>query len=425
MITGLSWLLFVLAASTHAEPASPSLTLDQAVTLALEQNQGLKALRGRVEEGKGELLLAETFPFNPVLKLDAVTDRPFAGEGEDRYGIALEQELQIAGQRGLRTDIAANRLVGIVRLTQDGERKLVRDVKLAFYEIIFLQEALKVRQEIVQVNRRLVEVARNRARLGDAPELDTSLAVVELRKAQQARIITETQLANAKKKLNTLLGRSPDREFRIDEGLQSERRAYEELELLAYALSHRPDLAVLHFEQAAFKTATKLARRERIPNVTARLGVERERSAFSDTPIGELRDTDNLFSFQLSVPLPFINRRQGEIARAAAREKIVATRLAGLDLSIRQEVAVALQRAEATGEGLELFDRGIIPQAKDNFERIQQAYRLGQIDILQLLAVQDRFVKTRLEGLSALLEYNRALAELESVVGLGGPVAAK
>jgi len=131
MITGLSCLLFVLAASTHAEPASPSLTLDQAVTLALEQNQGLKALRGRVEEGKGELLLAETFPFNPVLKLDAVTDRPFAGEGEDRYGIALEQELQIAGQRGLRTNIAASRLVGIVSLTQDGERKLVRDVKLA------------------------------------------------------------------------------------------------------------------------------------------------------------------------------------------------------------------------------------------------------------------------------------------------------
>lgn len=412
---------WAIPGASDAEEKREALNIDRAVEVAFQDNPDLVGARRALGIFRGELTSAQTFPFNPEIEIESITDRFSGNGGEGGYAVGISQETEIGGQRRLRIQIAKSTLERAEREMENLERVIIGEVKKAFYEVLFLEEKLKFTRQIVQLNQNLVTASEQRLAVGDIPELEVNLARAEFQKLQREQTLVETELLASKGKLNTLLGRQADADLILQGSLSRGGigLTLDLQELLASALTHRPDLLALRLERRSADVQLTLARRERIPNIRGFIRIERERSVFDDTPIGRLRETDTLATFRLAIPLPFFNRRRGEIDRALAVKEVLAAKLPGVEQQIRREVITAYTRLNSARNGLALFEKGILPQVEDNFERIQRSYQVGRIDIFRTLVEQDRFIRTRLLYLENLFNYNRSATDLESAVGMG------
>lgn len=59
----------------------------------------------------------------------------------------------------------------------------------------------------------------------------------------------------------------------------------------------------------------------------------------------------------------------------------------------------------------------MLQQSEKNLSVIRQAYQLGQLRLLDVLAEQRRLIETQLNYIDTQLELARALSELERAVG--------
>src|SRR5690606_6233728 len=109
-------------------------------------------------------------------------------------------------------------------------------------------------------------------------------------------------------------------------------------------------------------------------------------------------------------------RARGRIAEAEAELTANTTTLSTRIIQARQRVAANAERAR-------LFGTQILPTLETNLDLLQKAFELGEIDILQVMVAQERFLRTQQDALQAFADYYDAWAELEALIGgeLHGP----
>ena len=190
------------------------------------------------------------------------------------------------------------------------------------------------------------------------------------------------------------------------------------------ALTNRPDLRRLRLEEEQSRSGLQLAEAEAKPDLQLAARYSRRNARFDDqfglTPTGattQLRDRDDILTVGISIPLRGRGRNLGNIEAASARSASVRLRREHLELIVPLEVAAALRRYEATSQTLSVLDRGVLQQSEKNLDVIRQAYQLGQLRLLDVLAEQRRLIETQLDYIDTQLELARALSELERAVG--------
>jgi len=397
------------------ERADGFITLEEAVQMALEQNLGLKAQEQELGIARGELFKAKVFA-NPELELRGETDAFFAGEGEEVYSVGLSQQFIIGPKRRYRIGIAELNLTRAGKAVENNRRLLVAEVKEVFYALLLFQERLKLAEELIGVNERLVQLTEGRFREGFAPELDVNLARIQLQQARRDRTEIEKNLSMVMASLNLLLGRPAEFLLTAQGEFTDQEVHLDPSRLRQVVLTQRADLQGQEVASDMAEKEVDLARAERIPNVTLALDYSQERTIFSEL---NFSDRDRLAGLKLSVPLPFFDRKQGEIAQARAQQEKARLELTLLRAMIEKEITDAMTRVQAAQKVLRLFGGGILPLATSHLDLTQKAYQQGQAGILDVMEAQRRFSETRLGYLEALYEYNLALAEVEKMAGTG------
>ncbi len=104
----LAWLAALLAICAPASRGSAAepLTLDRALEIARQRNPDLLAARLELEIARGPLVKAESLSqFNPELSGDGARRSLGAGGSGVDYGVALSQELEVAGGQTRRAGV--------------------------------------------------------------------------------------------------------------------------------------------------------------------------------------------------------------------------------------------------------------------------------------------------------------------------------
>ena len=132
---------------------------------------------------------------------------------------------------------------------------------------------------------------------------------------------------------------------------------------------------------------------------------------------GRLVDADRFLNFGLSVQLPFLNRNQGAIQEAAGRLAQTRHNREFVELVVKRDVATAMSRHQLAREVVELFQKEILPSARDNLQIINAAYTLDDQPIFEVIAEQRRFIESQNQYVESLKEYYLSLVELERATG--------
>ncbi|GFO58424.1 RND transporter [Geomonas silvestris] len=404
-----------LALCVPAGAQTAPLTLAQLVDYALSHNGSLAALRQ--EEGiyRAQAEKAAT-PINPVLDLEAATGALTGSPAESRLSLGLTQEFQTAGKRAKRVDVAEKAREAQRWQLADRERSLKEELKTAFYDTLLAEKRLELGNRVGDLNRQLLEVARERLNAGDIPELELNLVKVELARTQASRVERERALALNRSRLSTLVGLPAGDSSRLAGSLEPGGAPQKSLaELKELARSQRPDLKVLGVELDKGDAELALARAEAVPNLNLGLVLSRDATSIEVGGI-EGKDTSYTVGLRLSMPLPLFDRNRAGIAEAGARVLSATTRRSAALVEAEREVESAFASLKAAEEVLALYRGELIPQLEENLALSREAYRLGELGILAVIEEQKKFFEVNDGYLAAQHARQVALGRLEAAV---------
>ncbi len=120
---------------------------------------------------------------------------------------------------------------------------------------------------------------------------------------------------------------------------------------------------------------------------------------------------------KFSIPLPLFNRSRAEIHATKAQQQVDTTEINTAEQQIVQEVMAAYLSLMTTRKMLTFYEGDSLKLLNENLKLTRTAYELGETELLEVILMQNEFIKTRFAYLDALTAYYKALAELEAAVG--------
>lgn len=349
-------------------------------------------------------------PANPELSA-GVGLRESGGERGTDWRVELSQKIEIAGQRGLRLN-ASERDRQVAALELEELRWAVHhDVHAAFHVALLARSRLRVAERALQFAERLVAITRQRLEAGEISPLPLRLAEGELAQARQAAIAAKGAYEAARLALAELAGWPPETPPEPAGELDRPRPAPPLDQLTAAATASHPRLRSRESAVRAAEAQRTLADREAWPDPSVGVGFEHESEPAGDSG-GE--DVTSVF---VAIPLPLWQRNAGGRARADAELGLARAELDATRQRIRARVAHAAARVDTAADRLEVYGSEILPAFEDNLDLLERAFELGEIEVLDVMVAQERFLTTQREALDAYEDYYQAVADLEATVG--------
>lgn len=380
---------------------------------ALYFHPDIKIAQAKLQGAEAAEITAGERP-NPVLNLSdivstaAVPGAIPAGAVPLTIGPVVDLVLETAGKRAART-ARARHLVDAARFdiavaewqVRSGVRDALLDLWAAGQRAALLRRQLKLRDELVGLlDRRFAQ--------GAVSGLDVSRERIARDQAALAVDASDRQAAEAKARLAAALGvplhglggaRFDLSAFDDPPAIAANR------ELAAWrhqALTRRSDVQASLADYEAAQSALRLAVAGQYPNITLGPGYNYDLGV-------------NRYILNLGTTLPVFHQNQGPIAEAEAERQQAAAAFTALQARIIaaiDEAATAWTQASRGAAAAAAILTGETRQT----QRVEAAFRAGQIDRPTLLAAQLDVATAALARLDAVVRQRRALGALEDAL---------
>jgi len=412
------------SAAQVTRSAAPGDTLTLSITdvqrLAIRQNPSLLATRQETAIAEGALRQARLYQFNPELDHQVVG----GSVGSKRqYQLVATQEIEWAGQRGLRIGAARvgrNRASAVV---QNAGRLTLAAASAGFYRALAAERRLSVARDAMALTERLISAVRTQLAEGEISTMEANLAEIEAGRARGRVLAARREETSASLELRQLIGLTPHLPIRLSTVARGTSAAIgdaptpppvlNEDSLVALALARRPDLTASAAAVRERETLSALARRSAFPNV--RLGAAVQRSEVDGSPE---------FGPAISLSLPLFNRNQGLVDQRRALTTQARLDQRATALGIRTDVAEAVRAYRTASEEAALFETAVVRPARENIALLEIAYRAGKIALPTLLLLRNQLIDAEFGYWDAWLAQREALVRLEAATGALTPPAA-
>ena len=317
-------------------PTNQTLTLDNAVQIALADNPSLMAAQARIEQARARLLQARA-AYWPTLGGSAsyrhseiadnlLVDGAAFAIGGARYGAALEANWVLFDGLSRRFAASAARAGQLQSQAamHDARRQLLEGVLVAFYGGQLARENVSIAEADEAFNRRLLEDARARVDAGAGSLGDALNFEIRANAAQSALIRARWDLDTAMTSLAALMGVD---DARLPPDLELEPLAIEDdtnqqvpdLDALGtLALTLRPDLVVAQYAVDQGAARRGQARDDAYPSIQLQATVNGERA---DDPGFESGDFGQSVGGVVRYTFSDGGARRGRVREAEASER--------------------------------------------------------------------------------------------------------
>lgn len=234
--------------------------------------------------------------------------------------------------------------------------------------------------------------------------LQAQIAVAQM--TEDITIVVQRRVAMGAR-LNALLGRGatvpiPGLQLPTDQEELPDVAA-----LMVEAEAFRPALAAARARAEAAEAAYRAARRQLYPDFNVRVGYG-QRPQYADMLTLAVGVSIPLFAGSSQLPL-----RQEMLALQAMEE----ARARDIYNETFARVAELRAEAERARSLSSLYINAVLPQARAAVESALSAYRVGQVDYMTLVQNEMTVNRYEIESVRLAADFQRALAELQALVG--------
>jgi cobalt-zinc-cadmium efflux system outer membrane protein len=399
--------------ATQAEPIGPGAAarLPQPLTLAdlegwaLRNNPTIASAEALIREQQGIWRQSGLYP-NPTAGY--VRTDPNQSRQSETQGLFLSQEFVTA--KKLQLAQAADRQdIEWRRWQLDAQRRrVVNDVRIRFYEVLGAQRAIRETMNMEQLAAEGVRAVQRMIEVQQATRPDLLQAEMQLHAFRIALADARYRHTTAWRQLANVAGvpRLPPTDLVGD--LEHIPRLDWETSLQRL-LTKNPVLRSQRSYIQAARIDVRLARAQAVPNLNVQMVLQHDQVM-----------KYNQVSTLAALPFPVFNRNQGNIDFAAAELRHQQQEYQRIELALQDQLAGAFNEYLSARNHAEVFQRELLPRAKESLDLTLRGQKLGEFDFARVLNARQQSFQTTLAYVDALTAMHKVAIEVEGMELTGG-----
>jgi cobalt-zinc-cadmium efflux system outer membrane protein len=395
----------------QANPLGPTISLDQAIQLALQHNHNLLAARSTIQQNEAEEITANLRP-DPVLLGDTqflpiFQPKEFSSDYIDntaQFDLGVSYLFERGKKRQHRLQAAKDATAVTRSQVADTERTLSFNVATQFVAVELAESTLALAQEDLKSFQNTVDIAHARYKAGDTGEND--LLKIQLQMLQFQTDVSAANLARVQglSDLRQLIGyESVSANYDIDGTLTYQQVNGNLDDFEAAALRNRPDLLAARQGVTAANSQYQLQKAIGKRDVTGQI-------SYTHIQYSEI----SLFG---QMQLPIFDRNQGEIARTGYAIGQARQQEEFANGQVLTDVKDAFENLHSNDQIVSLYRSGYLNEAQQSRDISEYAYRRGAASLLDFLDGERSYRATQLAYRQALASYQLALEQLREAAG--------
>lgn len=414
-------LLFLFSYSLQAQDI---LTLEEAVTLALENNYEIKiaANNSKIDATNNNLANAGMLPTlsaNLNNNNSQTNTNQTQADGSQRtlnnaknfsltYGVGLDWTVFDGLSMFARKEQLAT-------LEAQGKAELqatilnrISDVYLTYYDLVQQQHVMASIDSAIVISNERVTTAQNRFSIGKASKLELLNAQVDLNTDKSLLLSQKEMYKNTKIKLNELLARDLQTDFKvIQEVTFEDNLTYEELKELA--AEQNPQLQAQILTKKVADLNLKQVKGNRYPTVRITSGYNFTRSEASLGFITQSSGQGFVYGVSASVPIfnGFLQNKREKVAKYEVENATFV--LDQQKLALESQMASFYQSYQTNLE-LTKIEEENVAIAKQNLEITLAKFKIGTITTIEVRTAQQNYIEASVRYATA--QYNTKLSEI-------------
>jgi outer membrane protein TolC len=429
--------VFLLLCSPIAAAEPETVTLDEAVKLALERHPdvgkakaGAEVLKGKIREVRAQalpdiainggwnrmrdpsFLNSPSFDQFPKELVDALNP---TGANIFLYSLSVKQPLYTAGKVGTALKLASVEAEGAVSEIDRAQQDLAVDVVRAYYSLMWAERYQELVAETERQRKAHLDMARARFENGVATEVDVLRSEVALANIEPDLLRAQAAIRQARALLNYYLVRPIDTPTRV--AGRFEDKPWDEFELAELekeAIRRRPEMDRLRVAERSSGVMLDLARAES----RLRADFSSEYGIMSRLPKNLFNDRFVRWSFGVNFTLPVFDgfRRSGMVSQAVANQRTARLEREKLEQQVRLSIQQGLDEITATRETVRAALANV-RQAEKVLEMMQANYQHGAATTLDVVDAQTALSTARTNLLRGLHDSSVARANMRWTLG--------
>ena len=403
----------LIAASCAVPVAAESptrLSLQWAIDTAVAGNRSIAAARSRwaaaVEEVPQAGSLDDPSIYTMFWAVPDDTPNPFAAR---EVWLGLKQRFPYPGKLALRSGVAGEVANVAKQRSISAEAEVVRQVKQAFYDLYLVAREAEITTRHLELAREFSRIAEAKYTTGIGAQGNVLKAVVEIADLSNQLLILGQRRRTAAARLNALLNREPDAMLGAPEEFALSAVPQTQDELRLAALANRSELRGARAAISGSAVAIDLARREFYPDF------------MTDFSYWNVRDRGNRWMLMVEAKMPLAfwskGKHEARLRQAESERRTLEAAQEELEREIAFAVEDAFVRVQVAGQNAELYERVIIPEARQAVQAVQAGYQTDREDFLNLVDSQRALLRFELDYHRARVSHEKSFADLERAVG--------
>ncbi|MGE5352247.1 MAG: TolC family protein [Acidobacteriota bacterium] len=402
-------ILLAFRAGYGQESAFPEkLSLENAISIALNNNPALKKAASEIDASRGKFWGGVSLP-SPTLSLEyeGVPSGKSPGGYGERY-FKIGQAFEFPTTIALKSSFLSTGVDIAKSDYNSASLTLISRVKKAYYNVLAKEEKLKIAKENFTITEDFIHKAEVRLNLGEAGNLEYLTAKVQYAQAKNDVNLAENELKTTCNELCNVLG--------TDKGIEN-CKLTDSLSYSEYSLSSEDLLKLANEKNPAIKKASLVVSSASTGRSIAWSGLlpAFELEYFNQAIEG--RKGFYGFSLGVSVPLWFMFTQRGEIEEASANLRGAEYEYKSAQNELNLNVRNAFLEYQNEMRQVKLYSEEILPQAMEAYRTAKISYDAGEISYLEFLGARQTLISAKSSYTEVLLNYNASLIAIEEASG--------
>ncbi len=440
---------------SHRRTGIPEVTrrssLGSCLAFAALNNSGLRSAFYEWKAALERIVRERTLP-DPRFTYRYFIEEVETRVGAQKQGVGVSQVFPWFGKLKLKGDVASQRAEMARQRYEKVKLKLFYRVKSAYYDYYYLNRAIDIVGENLELVRHIEEVVRSRykthlAAHQDVIRIQTEFATLEDR-LKALRELRQPIVA----RFNAALGRNHG-DVPSPKSIPQQNFTVSDEQVIARAMQMNPELKLLEHKVLKRQKSIELAKKEYFPDVT--FGVDytdvrpsprvsgpgltapfAQRSAVRIAQgMGDMLDAYNIGKsfmpggrasdagkdiwmvyMSINIPIWYDKYRAGERLARERREAAIEEK-SDRERTLLSDIRMVLFKVRDAGRKIALYSDALIPKETEALKATESAFRAGDASYNDLIDTQRKLLEFQLSLEQSRTEKSKRLAELEMLVG--------
>ncbi|MDP2887821.1 MAG: TolC family protein [Bacteroidota bacterium] len=385
------------------------LTIKDAVNQSIQNNAQINQMRLQLDQKKEEWR-TQTGISSPEISYMKEGINNKAADPFQEQRLSISQSVDFPLTTSYRLKALKEEEKAMEFIIQEEERKVKAGVKSRYIEVIYALQLQKLRDQQLKLATELYNAVYTQFETGMGNGMDLTKAELQVAESNNDIDAARSQLHQARYSLFMLMGLPPENQkYTIEfmDTLQSKDVEISQITALS-VLTEQPSYKSSERELEASGYFLKEAKSNILPDIRFNLYKQDYGTGYNF----------NGFELGLSFPIWYPLEHKGRIRMNLAHQEEIQWKQKEIRSGVKEQIEHAWHSYEVSRSTIKRYDETIRSKAEKLQSLTLSAYRLGEVDLLNLINAQQIYLNSQQRYLSALHDFYIQLVELERFLDL-------